>query len=114
MTSDLPSSSIPHLTTYRGPHRFARAVVPGRPVDVVVFNDLSSDDHDGMSDSLAALTGSTVPIRHLEIQGLSRLRDSLFAKIFRVFSSLQKLVLGSDVQNVVVQQSEEPMDVEEE
>lgn len=94
-TFDLPSASIPRLTTYRGPMRFAKTFVPGRPIEVVMFNN-PLEGRCTAVEALNAVAQSTATIRHLQVYGLIHKAKELFDLVCGLFPGLKRLVVGFD------------------
>ncbi|KAF8802897.1 hypothetical protein BYT27DRAFT_7341144 [Phlegmacium glaucopus] len=89
----LPNSVIPHLQSFSGHGRFAEAIIPGRPVEIVSIIGQKWVDFNRTIAILKSITQSTLPIYDLTLP-LMQTDPKIILFIYTYLPKLRYLRLG--------------------
>ena len=92
----LPNSSIPHLQSFLGHGYLAKAIIPGRPVEIVSIIGVMWTDFDEIIAIFKSIIQSTKPICDLSLPWM-RTNPEIISVIYTYFPNLEHLRLGFGV-----------------
>lgn len=83
----LPTTALPHLSSFRGSADAAAALLPGRPVQ---YLSLVGQDSDVNRENLPRMTCATVPLRYLDLSAMS-VRPMLLRNVSTYLPTVESL-----------------------